>query len=294
MDAARLRDAIEAFLVKNPAGDPSAESALLALDRALTDSLPEQLRLLREALRAGPVALETLPSEIRNSWIATDGSVRVEVYPVGDLNDNERLVRYVEEVLGVAPDAFGEGLVILESGRVVVRSLQQALAVAAVGIVLLLLLLWRNIRDAALAAFPLALAALFTAAATVWFGVPLNFANVIVIHLLLGIGVDSSIHLVHRLRSSEVPSGNLLRTSTARAVLLSALTTAASFGTLALSTHPGLASLGRLLTLGLGTVLLANLVVLPAIAAVWGTRALQPVPAGLDASADTTGAGAPR
>ena len=78
-------------------------------------------------------------------------------------------------------------------------------------------------------------------------------------------GVDSSIHLVHRYRTAAPESGNLLQTTTARAVTFSALTTVASFGTLGFSSHPGMASLGQLLTIGIAFTLLCNLIVLPAL-----------------------------
>ena len=87
----------------------------------------------------------------------------------------------------------------------------------------------------------------------------------IVLPLLLGIGVDSSIHLVHRARSASGAGGNLLATSTANAVVLSAATTIASFGSLAFATHRGIASLGQLLTLGVVLTVLCNLVLLPAL-----------------------------
>ena len=171
-------------------------------------------------------------------------------------------------VYEIAPDAFGEGYVILESGRAVERALKQALLAAAIGIGLILLLLWRSFLDALLVAVPLALAGLFTAASTVLLATPFNFANVIVIPLVMGMGVDTGIHLVHRDRIAPLPDRNLLQTSTARAVLFSSLTTMASFGTLGFSTHTGMASLGRLLTLGIGLILLCNLVVLPALVSV--------------------------
>jgi hypothetical protein len=95
--------------------------------------------------------------------------------------------------------------------------------------------------------------------------IPFNFADVIVLPLLLGIGVDSGIHLVHRARASREGVSNLLGTSTARAVAFSALTTIASFGSLGLASHRGLATLGQLLTIGVAFTLLCNLLVLPAL-----------------------------
>jgi predicted RND superfamily exporter protein len=96
---------------------------------------------------------------------------------------------------------------------------------------------------------------------------------VIVLPLLLGIGVDSGIHLVHRHRSAIDPQGQLLATSASRAVLWSALTTIASFGSLGLASHRGMASLGQLLTLGIALMLIANLMVLPALITLISGRA---------------------
>ena len=141
-------------------------------------------------------------------------------------------------------------------------ALRQALLGAVVAIGAILWLLWRNARDTALVLAPLLLAALFTCAVSVLADLPLNYANVIVLPLLLGIGVDSGIHLVHRWRSGEQ---DLLGTSTARGVFWSALTTVASFGSLGFASHRGMASLGQLLTLGVALTLVCNLFVLPAL-----------------------------
>ncbi len=97
----------------------------------------------------------------------------------------------------------------------------------------------------------------------------------IVIPLLLGMGVDSGIHLVHRAQTESLTAGALLTTTTARAVLYSALTTVVSFGSLALSSHPGMQSLGQMLLVGMLLTLFGNLVVLPALIA-WRPPALDP------------------
>ncbi|MEE8276379.1 MAG: MMPL family transporter, partial [Alphaproteobacteria bacterium] len=111
---------------------------------------------------------------------------------------------------------------------------------------------------------PLALAGVLTAAASVALGLSFNFANVIVLPLLLGLGVASGIHLVLR-RRQERDGAAVLASSTPRAVLFSALTTVASFGSLALSGHRGMTSMGQLLTIALAFTLLATLVVLPSL-----------------------------
>jgi predicted RND superfamily exporter protein len=151
---------------------------------------------------------------------------------------------------------------------VTVQSLKEALATALVVITLLLLALWRRISDTLLVMLPLLLAGALTVATVYLAGLSFNFANVIVLPLLLGIGVDSGIHLVHRARTAGARGADLLSETTARAVFYSALTTIASFGSLALSSHRGVASLGLLLVIGITYTLVANLIVLPALLSV--------------------------
>jgi predicted RND superfamily exporter protein len=140
----------------------------------------------------------------------------------------------------------------------------------------LLLVLWRSLPDTLLAMAPLAFGSLTTAAAAVLLGLPFNYADVIVLPLLLGMGVDSGIHLVHRFRHEPPDREGVLHTSTARAVLFSALTTLASFASLGLSSHRGIASLGQLLALGVAMMLVANLILLPALLAWVGAPARAP------------------
>jgi len=111
-----------------------------------------------------------------------------------------------------------------------------------------------------------------TAGMTVLIGMPLNYANIIALPLLVGLGVDNGIHVVHRMRT-DPQAAQLFNTSTLRAVLASGLTTVASFGNLAFSAHVGTASMGKLLALGLAISMAATLIVLPAWLKVYGSRA---------------------
>lgn len=260
----QLRDALQR-LRRALAGEADEPAALASLRGVLFDSLAERLRLLRAALQTGPIDMENLSAEIKQRMTGKDGRVRIEIFPAENLNDQLALEEYVSAIQSVDPYAYGEGLLIVESGRVVIRSLQQAILTAVIVIVFILIVLWRSIRDSALVIAPLILASVLTVASSVMLGITFNFANVIIIPLLLGMGIDSGIHMVHRVRGGGLPDGNLLRTGTARAVFLSAVTTMASFGTLAFSSHLGIASLGQLLTLGIALVLVCNLLVLPAL-----------------------------
>ena len=137
--------------------------------------------------------------------------------------------------------------------------------IAVLAVTLLLLLFLRSVEESVLVLVPIAAAALVTAGTTAWLDIPFNFANIIALPLLVGVGVDHAIHVVHRSRSEPQQPGGALNTSTSLAVLASALTTIASFGNLAFSTHRGMASMGTLLTIGMVATTLATLVFLPAL-----------------------------
>ncbi|MNC87039.1 MMPL family protein [compost metagenome] len=129
----------------------------------------------------------------------------------------------------------------------------------------MLLLVMRSVRDTLLVLAPVAFAAIVTGGICVLTGLPLNFANIIALPLLIGVTVDSGIHIVYRMRTEPPQGGNPLRTSTSRAVVASALTTVASFGNLAFASHNGMASMGQLLTIGMLMSLVGALVILPAL-----------------------------
>ncbi len=264
--AQRLRAALQR-LKTALAGEhaPPAGDVLRRLEHSLLSTLSDQLRLLHSALAAGRVEVSDLPPEVVERWRSADGRYRVEVFPRENLNDSQALRRFVAAVQSVAPNATDAPLINLESGNVVVRAFQQAFVSAVVLIALLLWLLLRRIRDVVMVLTPLLLASALTVMAMVVLGIPFNFANVITLPLLLGIGVDNGIHMVLRMRAAPPMTGTLLQTSTTRAMITSALTTICGFGTLAFSAHRGTASMGQVLSIGLALTLLSTLVVLPAM-----------------------------
>jgi hopanoid biosynthesis associated RND transporter like protein HpnN len=266
----QLRDTLGAFLEGlSGAEDPSI--LLRALEQLLLGGLPEQVERLQTALDPSPVALEDLPPELTARMLAADGRARVQVFSRHDLADTDLVYGFVDEVRAVHPQITGLIVNILEFGNATVDSLVQALVSAVVVVGLLLALLWRRAVDVLVVLGILLLGASLTGAGMVLLGVRYNFANVVVLPLLLGVGVDSGIHLVHRWREGHLEGVGLLGTTTARAVFYSALTTVTSFGTLTLSAHGGVASLGALLVLGMVLMLICNLVVLPAVLAVLGS-----------------------
>jgi predicted RND superfamily exporter protein len=156
----------------------------------------------------------------------------------------------------------------------------QAIVYTAIAIALVIAFLRRRVSDVVLVLAPLALASLWTVAAAAFFDLPFNFANVIVIPLLIGLGVASSVHIVVRARETggehggggSGEAGGVLDTSTPLAVLVAQLNTVAAFATLTVSEHLGLYSMGLLLGLAILFVLIASLVVLPALMVWWERR----------------------
>jgi len=238
---------------------------LRGLNRSLLSSLPEQLRLLQVSLEADRITWDNLPKDLARRWVTRDGRYRIEIFPRENLLDSAALRRFVIAVHSVVPNAIGLPVIDLEAGDAVVRAFQQASLLSLFAITILLLILMRPRSDTILVLLPLLLAGAFTGAASVLFDVPFNFANIIALPLLLGVGVDNGIHMVHRAHIMPFLDGQILRTSTARAVVYSALTTIFSFGSLILSTHRGIRSMGQLLTIGIVFILICTLIVLPAL-----------------------------
>ena len=238
---------------------------LAQLEQMLLASLPGRLDALNASLNADYITLETLPDQLKQLWVSAGGKRRIEIYPKQDMQDAAALREFVRGVQSVTPEVTGAPVINLEASDAVAAAFGQAFLYAFIAITLVLYLLLARKRDVLLVLAPLLAAAVITGGAGALAGMPLNFANVIALPLLLGIGVDSGIHIIHRFRT-DLPDGkNILATSSARAVLVSSLTTMGGVGNLALSPHAGTASLGLLLTLGIGVTLACMLLALPAL-----------------------------
>jgi hopanoid biosynthesis associated RND transporter like protein HpnN len=245
--------------------DNSPESLQL-LEDDLLSYLPKRLEKLRTALEAAPVTIDDIPEEVRERLLAPDGRAHIEVYPRDDISDNSAMRSFVDVVRTVAPNATGTPVLLVEAARAVIGSFVEAGTIALVLVLALLFLLLRNLRDALFVLIPLLLAIELTVATATLIGLSFNFANIIVFPLLFGLGVASGIHLVCRRRTGGTPLRSL-ETSTPRAVVFSALTTIGSFGSLAVSSHRGMASMGEFLTIAIAFTLICTLLVLPALMA---------------------------
>jgi hopanoid biosynthesis associated RND transporter like protein HpnN len=269
--ASQLKAALPKLAADDPlraiAGDLQAlstepDAALLAANAALTRFLPSQLQRLRTALQAGPVSIADVPPEIRRDWLLPDGRARVQVIGTEQTHDSRGLHVLVDAVRTVAPDAQGTAVIIVETAATIVGAFRDAAVYALGAIAVILIVTLRRAEDVVLVMAPLLLGALLTVLGISLIGQPLNFANIIALPLLLGLGVSFNVYFVMNRRAG---AETFLGTPTARAVVFSAFTTGSAFGTLALSPHPGTASMGLLLVLSLGCTLVATLLFLPTL-----------------------------
>jgi predicted RND superfamily exporter protein len=230
------------------------------IERALMDGFKLRLSQIRTALGAQEITLPSLPEDIVSDWATKDGRARIQVAPTGDGNDNANLRRFATAVLAVAPEATGVPILIQESAKTVVTAFIQAGALALVSITLILFVALRRVSDVLMTLVPLLLAGVVTLELCVLLGLPLNFANIIALPVLLGVGVAFKIYYVLAWRDGET---SLLASSLTRAVIFSAMTTEVAFGSLFFSSHPGTSSMGELLALSLATTLAAAVLFQP-------------------------------
>lgn len=254
-DALRLAAAFEAIAAGPPAMRQRATEALIPPLNTMLDQI-------RNMLQAQPVTMQSLPPEMIHDWISRDGRARVQVSPKGDSNDNKVLKHFSKAVLAVAPDASGAPISIQQAGQTITRAFITAGVLSLVVISALLILALRSLRETAFTLAPIVLAGFLTLATCVLINQPINFANIIAFPLLFGVGVAFHIYFVMAWRAGAT---DLLQSSLARGVFFSAMTTGMAFGSLIFSSHPGTASMGKILMISLIWTLVAALIFEPAL-----------------------------
>lgn len=249
-EAQHLSEAFKKLADADPATRDRAEAAIAQpLQVALAD--------LGRQLQPRLITRENLPPELAREWINPDGQALIDVaprIPIGvDPNDDTLLRRFCDAVLQAVPQAIGGPISILASAQTIIHAFIQAAIFSVISITLLLWLALRRLSDVLRTLVPLLVSAAVTLELCVVLGIPLNFANIIALPLLLGIGVAFKIYYVLAWRAGQT---GLLQSALTQAVILSAATTAVAFGSLWLSHHPGTASMGELLALSLFSTLI--------------------------------------
>lgn len=207
---------------------------------------------------------ETLSPQTRANWIGDGGTLRLEIGPAMSTSSRQNIEQFVTEVRAVVPNAGGRSVIEYGVGGVVVRAFQQATTLAGLGIVLILALYYRGLLVPAIILSSLAITTTLTFAVMELIGLSLNMANVLVVPLILGLGIDSAIHVAHRYMVLG-DSNSFIHSSTPRAVFLSAVTTVATFASLMSSSHQGAASLGQLLAIAIPIMVVVTFTLIPSL-----------------------------
>ena len=250
---------LSGLLTQLAQADPAARQRA---EVAVVEPLKVSLAGLRAALKAQPINVATIPPDLKGQWLAPDGRARVQVLPKGDPDDTAVLRNFVSSVIAVEPQATGPAVLLYEAGNTTVRAFIEAGIFALAAITLLLWITLRRITDVLLTLVPLLLATVVTLELCVVFDLPLNFANIIALPLLLGVGVAFKIYYIMAWRRGRTA---LVQSTLSRAVIFSAMTTATAFGSLWLSSHPGTSSMGKLMALALVCTMMAAVLFQPAL-----------------------------
>ena len=235
---------------------------LIAIENQFLKNLPGRLDALSHALDASKVSLDNIPDEIYKRWVNNENYL-IKILPKEDLNNNNAMRNFVAQLQNYNNDVIGSPIISIEAGDAVVNAFKFAFCFALIMISILLLMLIKIKYDAIIILGAVLVGAIFTFGFMLLFNIPLNFANIIGLPLLLGIGVDSGIHITERFYENSGKKTNIYKTSSMRGVFISTLTTIFSIGNLSFSSHQGTASMGLLLTIGLISMLIATMLVLP-------------------------------
>jgi uncharacterized protein len=241
-DAAR---SVAGLLTRLAQSDPATRNRAEA---AVVPSLNHDLERLRTSLDPQPVTIKDLPQNLVRDWLLPDGRARVQALPKGDASDVGVLRSFATSILAVEPSATGPAISLYESGKTVIKAFAEAGIVALVAIAVLLLIALRRVTDVLLTLIPLLLAGTVTLEICVLTGTVLNFANIIALPLLLGVGVAFKIYYILAWREGKT---GLLQSSLTRAVIFSAMTNAVAFGSMWSSSYPGMSSMGKMMALAL-------------------------------------------
>jgi hopanoid biosynthesis associated RND transporter like protein HpnN len=241
------------------------EKRLQEFEQRLAGDLAEDLHRLREVAAPRPIALADLPSDLRDRYIGHSGKWLLRVFARESLWEFPQLEQFTQEIHAVDPAATGKPFGTVEGLRAMKNGLERAGLYAFLVIVAILWLDFRSWKRTAIAVAPLVLAVLFSLGILGLFGVPLNPANMIAFPLILGVGVDNGVHILHDYLLRRNERSATISYAIGRGVLVKALTTMISFGTLMIANERGLVGLGLILTLGVGCSMLTALVFLPAV-----------------------------
>jgi hopanoid biosynthesis associated RND transporter like protein HpnN len=252
--------------------DRNAMGMLREFQGGMFAELPDKLLMLKGSLEAAPVGEADVPQELKRRFAGTSGKLLLQVAPKVEIFEREPLEAFVQQVKSVVPTATGEPVMVYESLTVLRDSYLKAFGYAFIGIAAILLINFKSLRFALIGTLPLA-AGLLLMVGGMWLaGVSFNSANIIVLPLILGVGIDSAIYIINRYRQGNETPAQVALSSAGIGVFLNALTILFSFGALMVAHHQGVFSIGAVMSLGMVASVAVFMVFLPALLEIWGKR----------------------
>jgi predicted RND superfamily exporter protein len=264
---AQVRDLIDKLRQRLHAM-PGAQvrSALSSFEKELIRDLKDKLDILRANVNARPMGLNDLPPPLLERFMSRGHLFLIRVFPKENIWEPDLLGRFVHELRSVDPDAVGDPVTLFVFTKAFRDGCIKAALYAVVFIFIFLLLTFRELKSTFLALGPLLIGTVWTLGLMHLFGVDLNLANSLFLPLVVGAAVEYAIIILHRWRQwEENKVGIVLPASTAQGVILAGLTTTVGFGSLCISAHRGIFSLGLLTTIGSLAILAAAVLFLPAV-----------------------------
>lgn len=244
--------------------DDEAIEKLIEFQQTFVEKFRKGLKILESGLEPEKITINDLPESIRNRYVGKTGKIATYIYPKFNIWEPDKMKDFVSDLRTEDADVTGTPIEVYESSKLMQESFQKAALYALLVILILVMIDFKVPRYSFLSLVPLFLGILWLLELMGWTGIPFNLANFFAIPILLGVGVDNGVQIVHRYlqggRNTKVMS-----TSTGAAVLLTSLTTGISFGMLILSAHRGIQSLGLIMALGASTCLVGSMILLPAI-----------------------------
>ncbi len=247
--------------------------AFAPYERALASDLGAKLGQLNAELSPGEVSERSLPKVLHDRFIGSSGAYLVQVYPRGDVWADAPLARFVAALRTVDPDATGPPVQTYSMAAVMRRGYERAAVLAIIAVFIFVFTDFRSLRDTVLATTPLLFGGAWLLGAMGALGWEFNLANLFAIPIIIGTAVDNGVNMLYRWREERDQSELILTKAVGKSVTISSLTTIAGFAALIPASHRGISSLGWVLSLGVGLILAATVLVLPALFEVIGRKA---------------------
>lgn len=252
--------------------DNNALGMLRDFQGGMFAELPAKLTMMKESLEAAEVTESDVPPQLLQRFVGKNGTLLLQVAAKKEIFEREPLQEFVTQVKGVVPNATGEPVMVFESLSVLRDAYLKAFIYAFVGIIVILLINFKSIRYALLGTLPLAAGLMIMIGGMALMGVGFNSANIIVLPLILGVGIDSAIYIINRYRQGSESPGQVATRSAGIGVFLNALTILFSFGALMVAHHQGVFSIGAVMSLGMMASVAVFLIFLPALLELYGKR----------------------